>query len=125
MAQVAAWSSTILRRPPGSVRPDLPRAFVVIVGLALAMPGLACDYPDEGTMPLHRALTRVKLLPDTEAWHRQMIEQGRSVQYRLHLEDTRTVRGKCHWTVEAVAGGKLWRRFYVSPDGQSVLPAAR
>lgn len=106
------------------MRPDFCRALVVILGLALAVPGLACDYPDEGTMPLHRALTRVKLLPATEAWHRQMIEQGKSVQYRLDLEDTRMVRGKCHWTVDAVASGKLWRRFYVSPDGKSVLPAA-
>ena len=113
-----------LRRPPGSMRPDFFRSLLAILGLALAVPGLACDYPDEGTMPLHRALTRVKLLPTTEAWHRERIKQGESVQYRLHLEETRTVRGKCHWTVEAVAAGRLWRRFYVSPDGKSVLPAA-
>jgi hypothetical protein len=84
----------------------------------------SCPYPDEGTMPLHRALTRVKLLPATEAWHRRMIEQGKSIQYRLDLEDTRTIRGTCHWAVEAVANGKVWRRFHVSPDGKSVVPAA-
>lgn len=107
-----------------AMRPAAYRLLLFLAGVAPALPALACEYPDEGTMPLHRALTRVKLLPATEAWHRERIKLGESVQYRLHLEDTRTVRGKCHWTVEAVAGGRLWRRFYVSPDGKSVLPAA-
>jgi hypothetical protein len=107
-----------------AMRPAAWRLLLFLAGLAPALPALSCEYPDEGTMPLHRALTRVKLLPATEAWHRERIKLGESVQYRLHLEDTRTVRGKCHWTVEAMAAGRLWRRFYVSPDGKSVLPAA-
>src|SRR5258707_338139 len=28
----------------------------------------ACDYPDEGTLPLHRAVTKVKPFPHTAAW---------------------------------------------------------
>jgi hypothetical protein len=82
-----------------------------------------CNYPDEGTMPLRRALTRVQMLPETEAWERARREAGDAVQYRLFLEKFVFLRNKCHWTVEALADGKVWRRFYVSPDGKSVLPA--
>ena len=81
----------------------------------------ACDYPDEGTMPLHRAITRVKLLPETEAWSAAMLRNKVMVQYGLFLEPSVLVRGRCYWTVEARAGGSVWRRFYVSPDGRSVL----
>ena len=76
-------------------------------------------------MPLRRALTRVQMLPETEAWQRGRREVGDFVQYRLFLEKFVFVKNKCHWTVEALADGKIWRRFYVSPDGRSVLPAPR
>jgi hypothetical protein len=91
-------------------------------GLALAtsLPALGCDYPDEGTMPLRRALTRVQMLPETEAWKKARLEAGAPVQFRLLLEDTITVEKRCYWTVEALAEGKLWRRFWVTPDGQHV-----
>jgi hypothetical protein len=77
----------------------------------------ACVYPDEGTMPLHRAVTRVKLLPETEAWART----ERNVQYALLLERTRESKRLCYWTVEVRADGRLWRRFYVTPDGKRML----
>jgi hypothetical protein len=91
--------------------------------LAAAPPATlgACAYPDEGTMPLRRALTRVQMLPQTEAWHRQRRDAGEAVQYQLLLDQEYFKKGKCHWTVDALADGKLWRRFYVSPDGKSVL----
>lgn len=69
-------------------------------------------------MPLHRAITRVKLLPETEAWAK---EQKSLVQYALFLEETRVSRGRCYWTIEVRAEGKLWRRFYVTPDGKSLV----
>lgn len=68
-------------------------------------------------MPLHRAVTRVKLMPETEAWAKT---QRSVVQYALFLEETRQARGRCYWTLEVRAEGKVWRRFYVSPDGKSV-----
>ena len=69
-------------------------------------------------MPLHRAITKVKLLPETEAWARQ---QTAVVQYALFLDRTRERRGRCYWTIEARAEGKVWRRFYVTPHGKSLL----
>ena len=81
----------------------------------------ACDYPDEGTMPLHRAVTRVKLLPETEAWAAAAHKAGAVLQYALSLDREVKRNGRCYWTVEARAEGTTWRRFYVSPDGRSVL----
>ena len=81
----------------------------------------ACDYPDLGNLPLRRAVTKVKLLPQAEAWAAQLHQAGEVVQYALLLERTVEQAGRCYWTVEASAGGKLWRRFYVTPDGKRVL----
>ena len=76
-------------------------------------------------MPLRRAVTKVKLLPEAEAWAEQAHRAGVVVQYALLLEATIRQAGRCYWTVEAIAEGKLWRRFYVTPDGQRVLDEAR
>ena len=72
-------------------------------------------------MPLRRALTRVQMLPETETWLRERKEAGEPVQFRLLLEKEAWFNRQCHWTVEAVAKDEVWRRFYVSPDGKSVL----
>ena len=72
-------------------------------------------------MPLRRALTKVQLLPETESWLRERKAAGEPVQFRLLLEKEAYFNRKCHWTVEAVAKDEVWRRFYVSPDGKSVL----
>ena len=69
-------------------------------------------------MPLHRAVIRVKYLPETEAWAKA---QRSPVQYALFLERTRQSHGRCYWTLEVRAEGKVWRRFYVTPDGESVV----
>jgi hypothetical protein len=82
---------------------------------------LACDYPDEGNMPLRRAVTKVKLLPQTEAWAASMHKAGAVVQYALSLDREWHRDGRCYWTVEARAEGATWRRFYVTPDGKRVL----
>jgi len=89
------------------------------VALLLACtPALACEYPDEGNMPLRRAVARVKYLPETEAWAAERHKAGAVVQYALHLDDPRWVNGRCYWPVEVRAEGRLWRRFYVTPDGK-------
>jgi hypothetical protein len=81
----------------------------------------ACDYPDLGNLPLRRAVAKVKYLPQTEAWATARHEAGQAVQYALQLERTLQQAGRCYWTVDAIAEGKLWRRFYVTPDGTRVL----
>lgn len=88
---------------------------------ALPLVGQACDYPDEGTMPLHRAVTKVKLLPETEQWSARMLRDKASVQYALFLYPAIRVKGRCYWTVEARADGRTWRRFFVTPDGKRLL----
>lgn len=72
-------------------------------------------------MPLRRAVSRVKFLPDTEAWAAAQHKDGVVVRYVLSLDHDRHQHGRCYWTVEARARGDTWRRFYVSPDGRSLL----
>ncbi len=85
----------------------------------------ACDYPDLGNLPLRRAVTKVRLLPETEAWANYIHKTGAIVQYALLLEAPITHAGRCYWTLEAIAEGKVWRRFYVTPDGKRVLDEDR
>jgi hypothetical protein len=92
---------------------------LLLAAVSLAAP--ACDYPDQGNLPLRRAVTRVKLLPETEAWAAGVHEAGGVVQYALLLEQPKLDKGRCYWTVEVRAAGQLWRRFYVSPDGKALL----
>jgi len=89
---------------------------------ALALPALACDFPDEGGMPLRRAVTRVQLLPEVDAWAGAMQKNGVKPQYVVLLDEPVHEAGRCYWPVEVRADGKLWRRFLVSPDGKSILP---
>lgn len=88
---------------------------------AVSLSAAACAYPDEGNMPLRRAVSRVKFLPETEAWAAAMHKAGAVVQYSLSLDRERKANGRCYWTVEARAQGETWRRFYVTPDGASLL----
>jgi hypothetical protein len=92
------------------------------IALLLACtPVLACEYPDEGNMPLRRAVARVKFLPETEAWAASMHKAGSLVGYALRLDQPRREHGRCYWPVDVRADGKLWRRFYVTPDGKRLL----
>jgi hypothetical protein len=84
-------------------------------------PALACQYPDEGNMPLRRAVAKVKYFAETEAWAKSMHEAGAVVHYALHLDTPTRIQGRCYWPVEVRAGKELWRRFYVTPDGERVL----
>jgi hypothetical protein len=97
------------------------RVFVLIFLLPASGWAVACDYPDEGTMPLHRAVTKVKLLPETEAWSADLLKRNVIVQYALLLDREVKLKGRCYWTVEARAEGRTWRTFLVRPDGRSVL----
>jgi hypothetical protein len=101
----------------------MPSPGKLLIALLIALPVVAqaCDYPDEGNMPLRRAVTKVKLLPQTEAWAASMHKAGAVVQYALSLDREWHRDGRCYWTVEARAEGATWRRFYVTPDGRRVL----
>jgi len=88
---------------------------------AVSLGATACEYPDEGTMPVRRAVSRVKFLPETEAWAAAQHKDGVVVRYVLSLDHDEHRHGRCYWTVDARARGDTWRRFYVSPDGKSLL----
>jgi hypothetical protein len=94
---------------------------ICAAALLVSSPAFACDYPNEGAAALQRALAKVKQLPETEAWQTEKRKAGEPVQFRLLLEKEAWFNRKCYWTVEAVAKDAVWRRFYVSPDGKSVL----
>ena len=88
--------------------------------LAIAAPALACDIPDDASAPLRGAVTRVKHLPETEAWQKALPE-GTIAQFVLLVDSPRKIRGACYWPVEVRASGELWKRFLVSADGKRVL----
>ena len=88
---------------------------------SVSLAAIACDYPDEGNMPLRRAVSLVKYLPQTETWAKGMHDAGAVVQYALSLDREWHRDGHCYWTLEARAQGRTWRRFYVSPDGSGVF----
>lgn len=85
---------------------------------------MACEYPDEGNLPLRRAVAKVKHLPQAEAWAASMHQAGAVVQYALLLDEPKRQNGRCYWPVELRADGKLWRRYYVSPDGKRLVRPA-
>jgi hypothetical protein len=72
-------------------------------------------------MPLRRAVSKVKYLPETEAWASAMHKTGAVVQYALLLDQPKLENGRCYWPVEVRAEGKVWRRFYVTPDGKNLV----
>jgi hypothetical protein len=82
--------------------------------------GFACEYPDEGRMPLRRAVTRIEMLPEVDAWARDMLKQGVKPQYVVRLDVPLRASGRCYWPVEVRAEGKLWRRYFVTPDGKNI-----
>ncbi len=95
--------------------------FIPVCLALIAAPALACEYPDEGNLPLRRAVSRVKYLPEIEAWAAAMHKAGAHVQYALLLDHPAVRNGRCYWTVEARANGAIWKRFLVPPDGKGVI----
>jgi hypothetical protein len=90
-------------------------AAIVLCALA-AVPALACDYPDEGNMPLRRAVSRVQQ-------HTQ--NYGEDVKYEVLLEESVRLKGVCYWTVEMRQAGKPPQRFYITPDGKKLILARK
>jgi len=88
---------------------------------ALALPALACEMPDEGNMPMRRAVTRVQMLKEVDAWAEHMRRSQVLVEYLVRLDAPVQRAGRCYWPVEVSAEGKLWRRYLVSPDGKRVI----
>ena len=93
---------------------------IALLALCAAQAG-ACEYPDEGNMPLRRAVSRVKYLPAIEAWASEMHKAGAHVEYALLLDHPAVKNGRCYWTVEVKANGEVWKRFLVPPDGRGVI----
>jgi hypothetical protein len=98
------------------------REVIKILLFLFACSSLACDYPDEGNMPLRRAVMRVQMLPEIDAWASAVHRTGVVTQYAVLLDQPVRHDGRCYWTVEVRAEGKLWRSFIVTPDGRSILP---
>ena len=71
-------------------------------------------------MPLRRAVTRVKYLPETEAWQKSL-PAGAIAQFVLLVDSPQKIGGRCYWPVEVRASGELWKRFLVAADGGRVL----
>jgi len=104
-----------------------PRADVIkiraLLLLWIAFPAFACEYPDLGNMPLRRAVSHVKALPEVEEWAKQMHEKGEIVQYALYLEEDAHEGRRCWWRVDVNAAGRTWHRYQVTPDGRHVRRA--
>ena len=102
----------------GSLRKTAGIALLVVGSAAL---GADCRVPDDG-MPLRRAVTKIKYLPETEAWERAAMKTA-AVQYVLSI-DTPLQHGRhCYWPVQVRAGDQVWNTFYVTPLGDRVLVA--
>ena len=71
-------------------------------------------------MPLRRAVTRIEMLPEVDAWAREMLKQGVKPQYVVRLDEPLRASGRCYWQVEVRAEGRLWRRYFVTPDGKNL-----
>src|SRR5262245_27515845 len=97
----------------------------VIKLLLLAVPcsAIACAFPDEGNMPLRRAVARVEMLPEVDAWAKAVRRDGAVTQVLVKVGESVRRAGHCYWPVEVRAEGRLWRRYLVTPDGKRVIDA--
>jgi hypothetical protein len=106
-------------RQRGHSQPVGPLARLLAL-IVFASPALACEVPaDEGSTPLRRLVSRVKYLPETEAWQKTL-PAGTSAQFVLLVDSPQRIRGRCYWPVEVRAGGELWKRYLVAADGGRV-----
>src|SRR5260221_3149 len=102
-AKAQATPSRISTPAPGDNLASMPSPGKLLIALLVALPvgAQGCDYPDEGNMPLRRAVTKVKLLPQTEAWAASMHKAAPVVQYPLPLDREWHRDGHCSWTRDA------------------------
>lgn len=89
-----------------------------LAGILIAALAAPCGYPDEGTLPLARAVRQVKRHPDIEPWAREMRDKGEAVQYAVLLDEPLWSGGRCYWTVEVKLGERSVRKFFVTPKGE-------
>lgn len=118
-ANAEATPSRMTIAVPGDSFASMRSAIIVALAV-LAQSGFACEYPDQGNMPLRRAVTRVEMVPEVAEWHREMVRNGVLPQYVVRLDEPRREGRKCFWPVEVRAQGKLWWRYLVTPDGKTV-----
>lgn len=76
-------------------------------------------------MPMRRAVTKVQMRKEVDAWAEQMRRTQVLVEYLVRLDAPVVQAGKCYWPVEVRAEGKLWRRYLVSPDGKRLISPAQ
>jgi hypothetical protein len=102
---------------------NFPAMADVIKLLLLLLPcsAIACDFPDEGNLPLRRAVARVETHPAVDDWIREMRRQGIVTQVAVLVAESVRRGGRCYWPVEVRAEGALWRRYLVTPDGKRVI----
>lgn len=106
-----------------SLGDNFPAMVDVIKVLLLLLPcsAAACVFPDEGNLPLRRAVARVETHPAVDDWIREMRRQGVVTQVAVMVAESAYRRGRCYWPVEVRAGGALWRRYLVTPDGKRLI----
>src|SRR5438552_16314490 len=85
------------------------KLFCIGVCLFSARPPLACEYPDEGNMPLRRAVTKVRMQPEIEARSAAGQTAGAAVRYTLLPAHRPHPGGRCQGTIQARAHGQTWR----------------
>ncbi|HEX9397902.1 MAG TPA: hypothetical protein VF943_14305 [Burkholderiales bacterium] len=74
-------------------------------------------------MPLRRAVARVEMLPEIEAWAKAVRRNGAVTQVAVMVGESVRRAGRCYWPVEVRAEGRLWRRLLVTPDGKALINA--
>jgi len=97
-------------------------AAIALLAVSCAAHGADCRVPDDGSMPLRRAVMKVKVLAETEAWERAAMKTT-AVRYVLSIDTPLQHGRRCYWPVEARAGEQVWNTFYVTPLGDRVLVA--
>ncbi|MEO8143618.1 MAG: hypothetical protein ABI654_05330 [Betaproteobacteria bacterium] len=98
------------------------QSLALLAAALAALPAFACEIPDEGgNTPWRRAVSKVKYLPETEAWAESMTRERSLVRYAVSLDEPKRLDGRCYWPVEVRADGKLWKRFLVTPDGKAMI----
>src|SRR5438045_9404213 len=107
-AKQLATPSRMSTPAPGDNLASMEMRWLLVL-LFFPLCAAACDYPDEGTMPLHRAVTKVKLRPEAEAWAKDWLRRKVVVQYALLLDESRPIGRRCYWRVRAGAARSVRR----------------
>jgi hypothetical protein len=96
---------------------------IKILLLVVSCSAFACEYPDEGNMPLRRAVGRIEMRPEVDAWAKAVRRDGTVTQVAVMVGASVRRAGRCYWPVEVRAAGQVWRRFLITPDGKRIIDA--